>query len=95
VVPNCGRRLDAFELTVRFVCGVLAGLLLGLWLAVYCWPLAPLRLARTLIAYLDALLPSSADPFWRVRFSCFDNRLSSARTPRAPAPHSAAAAPFS
>ena len=69
-----GRKPDTFELTVRFVCGALAGLLLGLWIAVHCWPLAPLQLAGTLIAcaiVLGYLAAKFGDAFWREALQWF------------------------
>jgi len=64
-----GRKPDTFELTVRFVCGALAGVLLGLWIAVYSWPLAPLQLSGIFIASATAfgyLAVKFGDAFWRV-----------------------------
>ena len=64
-----GRTSDSFELTVRFVCGALAGLHLGLWIAVYCWPLSPLQLWGTVIAYamvFGYLAAKFCDAFWKL-----------------------------
>ena len=66
------RKPDAFELIVRSVCGVLAGLLVGLFAARYLWPMDAPGLATTLVVSAGAcgiLAAKVGNPFWRALLS--------------------------
>jgi len=66
------RKPDAFELIVRGVFGALAGLLIGLSIALYLWPTSALAICVTLAASAvgcGILAAKVGDPFWRALLS--------------------------
>ncbi|MDM0076352.1 hypothetical protein QTH90_18225 [Variovorax sp. J2P1-59] len=70
-VPT-GRKPDAFEMRVRFICGALFGLVVGVGLCVSLWPLGVLGLsALVALAVVGCGLGAArfGDRFWaRVRW---------------------------
>jgi hypothetical protein len=62
-----GRKTDAFELKVRFGCGALLGLAVGLGLCVSLWPLSTLGACLLVVVAVAACGAGAAkfgDRFW-------------------------------
>lgn len=62
-----GRTPDAFEIKLRFVCGALLGLVIGLGMCVGLWPLSTLGVCMLLVITVVACGAGAAyfgDRFW-------------------------------
>lgn len=62
-----GRKVDAFERSVRFGCGAVLGLLVGLGACVRLWPLSPFAMGMVVVlavAACGACAVRWGDRFW-------------------------------